>query len=148
MAVIITKQFGLMKAIRTITLAGYILATIFINSCDERREVQVESPDANEIFYSLSFKGEEVIHASRLGFVFSKEKVDRPEISIEEVVRENVNSSWRPVYGERDEYPEVYSEIIISLREGEKNYRLNVRAYNEGVAFRYEFPDDNTYITR
>ena len=147
-----------MKAIKTVTLAGYILAIIFFNSCNERKEVKVKSPngnyeftcylneEANEIYYSLSFRGKEVIQSSRLGFVFSKERDKSRNIIIKGVVKKNVDSSWRPVYGEKNEYPEVYSEIIINIQEGEKKYNLHVRAYNEGVAFQQEFLDDKTHI--
>ena len=148
-----------MKTIRTITLARFILTIFLFVSCSERKEVQVESPnglyeftcnldeEANELNYAISFGGKEVIHASRLGFAFSEEGEEHHDIIFKDVTRKNVNSSWKPVYGERDEYPEEYSGIIINLQERGKNYKLHVRAYNEGVAFRYEFPDGNTHIT-
>ena len=148
-----------MKTIKKITLAGLILTIFLFVSCSERKEVQVESPnglyeftcnlneEANEINYSISFRGQEVIQASRLGFAFAEDGEEHHDIIFKDVDRKNVNSSWQPVYGERNEYPEVYSGIIIDLQEGGKNCKLHVRAYNEGVAFRYEFPDGNTHIT-
>ncbi len=146
------------KFIMRVTLAGFILTIIFFNSCNERKEVKVDSPnglyeftcylneEANEIYYSLGFRGQEIIRPSLLGFVFSIEGEDHDDIIFKDVVRNNMDSSWRPVYGEKSEYPEVYSEIVIDIQEGEKKYKLHVRAYNEGVAFRYEFPDDNMHI--
>ncbi len=68
------------------------------------------------------------------------------EIIFNDVARKNVESSWKPVYGEKSEYPEVYSEVIIDFREGVRNCMLHVRAYNEGIAFRYEYPDGDTHI--
>ena len=147
-----------MRTIKTVTLAGFILTIIFFCSCNERKEVKVESPnglydftcylneEANEIYYSLGFRGKEILRPSLLGFVFSTKGEEHHDIIFKDVVRKNVDSSWRPVYGEKSEYPEVYSEIVIDIQEGEKKYRLQVRAYNEGVAFRYEFQDDNTHI--
>jgi alpha-glucosidase len=147
-----------MKNIKTVTLASLFLTILFSNSCNESKEVKVKSPDgsygficylnkeANEIYYSLSITGRDIIQASRLGFVFSEEREENRNIIFKDVVRKNVDSSWRPVYGEKNEYPEVYSEIIISVQESGKNYKLHVRAYNEGVAFRHEFPDEGTYI--
>jgi len=148
-----------MKTIKTITLTGFILTVLLFVSCSERKEVQVESPnglyeftcnlneEANEINYSISFSGKEVIQASRLGFALAKEGEEHHDIIFKDVARKNLNSSWQPVYGERNEYPEVYSGIIIDIQDGGKEYKLHVRAYNEGVAFRYEFPDGNTHIT-
>ncbi|MCK5465740.1 MAG: glycoside hydrolase family 97 N-terminal domain-containing protein, partial [Bacteroidales bacterium] len=148
-----------MKTIKKITLARLILTIFLFVSCSERKEVQVESPnglyeftcnlneEANEINYSISFRGQEVIQASRLGFSFAEDGEEHHDIIFKNVARKNVKSSWQPVYGERNEYPEIYSGIIIDLQEGGKNCKLHVRAYNEGVAFRYEFPDGNTHIT-
>ncbi len=102
--------------------------------------------EANEVYYAINYRGREVMQASRLGFVFSKERDEHHGAILKIVARNNVDSSWRPVYGEKNEYPEVYSEVIISLQEGVGNYKLQVRAYNEGVAFRYEMPDGETHI--
>ena len=59
-----------MKTIKSVALAGMILIVLFFNSCSGKKEIRVYSPDesyeftcflneeANEIQYSLSFKGE------------------------------------------------------------------------------------------
>jgi alpha-glucosidase len=147
-----------MKTVKTVTLAGILLAILFMNSCNGKREVFLESPngtyefscflneETNEIYYSLSFQGKEVIQASRLGYVYSKESKEQHDIIFKDVSRRNVDSSWRPVYGEKYEYPEVYSEVMIDIEEGARIYKLQVRAYNEGVAFRHEFPDGKAHI--
>lgn len=147
-----------MRNFNTVKLAALFLAILFIHCCHEEKSVFLESPDgsyeflcylneeANELYYSLSFRGKEVIEASRLGYIFAKEEKEEGDIILKEVTRKNVDSSWRPVYGEKNEYPEVYSEIFIDLQQGDANSRLHIRAYNEGVAFRYEFPDGNTHI--
>jgi alpha-glucosidase len=147
-----------MRNIQKVTLAGLFLTILFFSSCNQSKKVKVRSPagsyeftcylneEGNEICYSVSFKGKDVVQASRLGFVFSKEGKEYRKIVFKEAVRKNVDSSWRPVYGEKNVYPDVYSEIMVEIKEGEKGYRLHVRAYNEGVAFRYELPDGETHI--
>ena len=55
-----------------------------------------------------------------------------------------VNKSWHPLYGERSTVREAYNEAIMYLSKKDgSNYRLNieVRAYDEGIAFRYFFPE-------
>ena len=91
-----------MKTIKTITLTGFILTIFLFVSCSERKEVQVESPnglyeftcnldeEANELNYSISFRGKEVIHASRLGFAFSEEGEEHHDIIFKDVARKNV----------------------------------------------------------
>ncbi len=71
------------------------------------------------------------------------------------------NTSWKPVYGERSEIFDRYNEMILHFRkygdhsQSEKNgssgtsydrrrtYEMDfiVRAYDEGIAFRYFFPE-------
>ena len=55
-----------------------------------------------------------------------------------------VNKSWHPLYGERSTVREAYNEatMYLSKKDG-SHYRLNieVRAYDEGIAFRYFFPE-------
>jgi len=143
---------------KSVALAGLILAVLVFSSCGGGREIRVISPDgsyeftcylndeANEIYYSLSFRGEEIMHPSRLGFAFAEEREEYQNITMKDVVKNDVYSSWRPVYGERDEYTEVYSGKVLDIQEGDKNYKINVRAYNEGIAFRFEFPDHETHI--
>jgi alpha-glucosidase len=147
-----------MKTIKTITLGGLMLSIFFIHSCNGKNEVHLESPngayefacylneEANEIYYSLSYQGQEIIQPSRLGFVFSGEDDEQGDIIFKDVSRKNVDSSWRPVYGEKSEYPEVYSEVILDMQEGARHCKLHIRAYNEGVAFRHEFPDGDAHI--
>ena len=63
--------------------------------------------------------------------------------------------TWKPLYGERAEIPDHYRSLCVKFRKGEapsekapdgydrsRTYFMNVevRAYNEGVAFRYHFP--------
>jgi alpha-glucosidase len=50
----------------------------------------------------------------------------------------SVNSVWKPVWGKRAVVPEVYNEFTLD----EKVYQIIVRAYNDGIAFRYVFPKE------
>jgi alpha-glucosidase len=141
------------------TAAGAILTMLVVHSCTGRKTVRLKSPDGsyaftcyladgtNELYYGLDFKGSQVIGPSRLGFVHGEDGEDAGGIRIIEIDRHQVASSWHPVYGEKDSYPEVYEEVIIRLQEGMLDYWLHIRAYNEGAAFRYEFPEGGIRIT-
>ena len=52
-----------------------------------------------------------------------------------------VKTSWKPVWGTAAEYPERYTERRIRLTspgaDGRETMRLEIRAYDEGVAVRY-----------
>jgi alpha-glucosidase len=54
------------------------------------------------------------------------------------------DTTWTPVYGERGQVRDQYAAAEVQLaKDDNPDYRVNlqVRAYNEGVAFRYFFPE-------
>ncbi|MGD8174764.1 glycoside hydrolase family 97 N-terminal domain-containing protein [Marinimicrobium sp. ARAG 43.8] len=65
------------------------------------------------------------------------------------VEREEHRSTWEPVYGERSEIDNHYNSMTLSfVQSANDNYTMNieVRAFNEGIAFRYFFPDNRLGI--
>lgn len=55
--------------------------------------------------------------------------------------RNEVNQTWQPVYGERSLITDRYNNLQLTLRSdaNQKEMTLNVRLYDEGLAFRYAF---------
>ena len=68
--------------------------------------------------------------------------------NFEVVNTENLSfsESWQPVLGEQSSILNTYNQTRIYLNQKETNNKLNIvfKIYDEGVAFRYEFPLDNT----
>lgn len=58
----------------------------------------------------------------------------RNVISLSEI--REVRNSWKPLYGERNEIPENYNERAVEYKDFMK---IVFRAYDEGIAFCYEF---------
>ncbi|MHC4912790.1 MAG: glycoside hydrolase family 97 protein, partial [Planctomycetota bacterium] len=57
--------------------------------------------------------------------------------------RGTINERWKPVYGQRSEIADKCNELQVALHEsasGARRLQLVVRAYNDGVAFRYYLP--------
>ena len=51
---------------------------------------------------------------------------------------------WKPVYGERSLVRDHYEEMTITLmrnKDARRKLQIQVRAYNEGIAFRYLLPE-------
>ncbi|WP_051590652.1 glycoside hydrolase family 97 protein [Flavobacterium daejeonense] len=122
-----------------------------------------------QMYYTLSFKGEKVVEESELGVLIENQtfesalgipndscKVWGENLNFTGVQRNAVNETWKPVYGENVAIHNNYNEMTVSFRKGElpkekqgdgydknKSYFMNVivRAYNEGVAIRYHFPE-------
>ncbi len=124
-----------------------VISTLFI-SCSEVKSVEVTSPNGsyNVLFevaendlpmYSVSYKGAQIISPSVLNLELASEG---GKIEIDRVETIKVDSSWVPVYGEKNLYPDQYKESLVILKGEGAHFNVRIRAYNEGVAFRYEFP--------
>lgn len=95
--------------------------------------------EEGEISWEVKYKDERVILPSRLG-ISGYEK----SLCIDSVSEFSQDTLWHPLYGERSEIRDCYKQKVIRLfKEGNKHsLSLDVRAYNEGIAFRYIF-DEN-----
>ena len=66
------------------------------------------------------------------------------------VVRTSSDTNWTPVWGEVATIRDNYNEMTVSLLQTERNYKMDIvfRLYNEGLGFRYVFPEqkDLTYF--
>ena len=57
--------------------------------------------------------------------------------------------TWKPVYGERSLIRDNYAALKLSFTHKDNaayTMEINIRAYNEGIAFQYHFPDNPTGI--
>jgi alpha-glucosidase len=97
----------------------------------------------DRLYYHVTYKGTPVLEDSPLGLDF----VDAPaldrDFKVLGVEKRSNDSTWENVFGAKRTVPDRYNEIVVSLEEQLKPYRrldIVVRAYNEGVAFRYVLP--------
>ena len=96
--------------------------------------------------YQVFYKNKAVVLPSTMGLSI-KDAEDLTH-NFEVVNTENLSfsESWQPVLGEQSSILNTYNQTQIYLNQKETNNKLNIvfKIYDEGVAFRYEFPLDNT----
>ncbi|MEM5539304.1 glycoside hydrolase family 97 protein [Olleya sp. AS48] len=96
--------------------------------------------------YQVFYKNKAVVSPSTMGLSI-KDAEDLTH-NFEVVNTENLSfsESWQPVLGEQSSILNTYNQTRIYLNQKETNNKLNIvfKIYDEGVAFRYEFPLDNT----
>lgn len=127
-------------------------------SPDGRNKVTFSKPD-KELTYTVAVDGKEVILPSRAGLdvdnwawemALGKRDLNQPEcwmdpFSVDSVsYRRQVDNTWHPPYGERSTVADRYNSATLHMsRKDKSDYRLDVevRAYDEGIAFRYFFPE-------
>lgn len=116
--------------------------------------IKISSPDGNiqlglihhtdgNLFYSINYKGKTVLTQSGLGM-----KLKKPEFSLLKFDLLHIDSSftddnWKPVWGEVSSIRNQYKQLVLKLsdRSG-SGIQLEIifRVFNEGVGFRYSFP--------
>lgn len=114
---------------------------------------------SRELIYSVDVDGKDVILPSRAGLeidnrvwemALGKRDLAQPDswmdlLTVDSVTyNAPVDSIWHPQYGERSTVKDCYNSATLHMsRKDKSNYRLDVqvRAYNEGMAFRYFFPE-------
>lgn len=96
-----------------------------------------------EMFYSVTKDGKAVVHDSRLGLNLREgASLDRGMSVVRAFTKQN-DETWEAYWGEEHFIRNNYSETVIYLEEVIKPSRLltlRFRAYDDGVAFRYEVP--------
>lgn len=142
-----------MKNIHLLLIAFSLL---FSSQCTPVNRTEILSPDGNirvtvvlnaandkpaELLYSV-FTGEKCV------LLPSSLKITSPGLNFENlrvtgVVKETFNGSWKDNFGPRKDIPDNYNEVKVFLDGGSFKTRLICRVYNEGVAFAYEFPEQN-----
>ena len=96
--------------------------------------------------YKILYKNKDVIKLSKLG-VSLKGKTSLIDDFMMVGTEENtVNETWQPVLGEQFSIRNLYNEKRFHLNQKGTNKKLDIvfKVYDEGVAFRYEFPLENT----
>jgi len=124
------------------TCATPIVAQTRVTSPDKRNEVQVGIHEGG-LHYVVQRDGKTLLTPSRLGFVFRGQPPLRDSLRIVDSSRSTFDETWTQPWGEVRRVRNHYNELKISVQETtapRRQFVLAVRAFNDGVAFRYEFP--------
>ena len=123
----------------------------------------------NGMTYSVDFKGHPIVRQSLLGVNVDNRLFESAlaiprdshenwcdDLELKGAERVSVDTQWSPLYGENVCIRDCYNELVLHFEKGSegqgtvsegydkrKYYAMDiiVRAYNEGVAFRYHFPE-------
>lgn len=95
--------------------------------------------------YNLEFEGQTIIENSKLGLELKEGKPLTANFSIENTEKSTFNETWTPVWGEESEIENHYNELVVHLdqEDSERKLVLRFRLFNDGLGFRYEFPQDS-----
>ena len=154
----------LFAAVAVMTLSAKEVLT----SPDGNLTLTFEIGENGTPLYSLDYKGKAVVLPSGMGLelrgqdrqISFGEEITKSDhgasVSLynkfeqKGVVRTSSDTNWTPVWGEVATIRDNYNEMTVSLLQTERNYKMDIvfRLYNEGLGFRYLFPEqkDLTYF--
>ncbi|MGD9929744.1 MAG: glycoside hydrolase family 97 protein [Mangrovibacterium sp.] len=127
-------------------LAGFVEAAELV-SPNGMQKLQFEVVDGKPV-YQLFYTGKTVIAPSSLGLDL-KDEVDLLDgFEIEKTEQNTFDESWKPVWGEVSEIRNYYNELAVTLRQAETERLMVIRfrLFDDGLGFRYEFPEQPNLI--
>ncbi|MEA2724845.1 MAG: alpha-glucosidase [Gemmatimonadales bacterium] len=123
--------------------AGPLASQVRVASPDGRNQVTVEIRDGH-LTYSLARDGRGLILPSLLGFDLRGAPPLRDGLRITDTARTSHDEWWTQPWGEVARVRDHHNEITVAVEESAAPSRLfvlRVRAFDDGVGFRYEVPN-------
>ena len=128
----------------------YLIFFISLFSFSQKK-INLKSPDGKIEFsfelkkdapyYQVKFEDQLVIDKSKLGLTFKNGEFQQ-NLKLEKPVYDEVDIVYDLVVGKTSKARDHHKQVILPLIAGNgKKVNLQIRVFNDGVAFRYEFPD-------
>lgn len=104
-----------------------------------RAEINVGKQNVAIALYT---SGQKLLDVKTLQFELDKEIV-QGEWILKKQTEDEVRSSWQPLYGENSRINDCYNSLALQLSSSvnNKDMIVDVRLYDEGLAFRYSFDE-------
>lgn len=140
------KKIFILCAFLSYLVAGAAQQRLSVASPDDKVRFTLNiTPQA--ITYDVNYKKQPVITNSLLGFNFDSGEFGS-NLKTGKVQRKKIDETYKLIIGKVNTARDYCNQIIIPLQEKAEPGRLVnliVRAYNDGVAFRYEFPEQRNW---
>jgi len=130
-----------------------------VSACNTGGTRTLESPDGNvkiefnltqqgEPTYDAMYKGKTIVGKSKLGFEAQGLPSLTEGFKVVGISMGSEDETWAPVWGESDSIRNNYNSMTIEMRKNADSVDVlmgvEFRAYDDGIAFRYVFPEQET----
>ena len=134
----------------------FILLVIILMGCAnlKNNSIVFNSPnDVNRIqfdikegvpYYSVMHGEKAVVNSSKLGFIFKNGDSFSSDFKLIGSETSSFDETWEQVWGEKHYIRNNYNELVVTLQEkkgAKRKLEIQFRAFDDGVAFRYLFPE-------
>ncbi len=126
-----------------VVMTGAVAQRFQISSPSGITKLRVENNE--QLVYSFSYKGKGVIAPSSLGISFSRPSVSLHHFSIIKIDSITTDETWAPVWGEVKQIRNRYKELSLTLKSSQEILvKVIFRVFDDGLGFRYEFPEQSS----
>ena len=135
-------------------LCCLLVAVNLLTACSHDKTQQLTSPNKETVltfslskgkpYYAVRKNDKQIIQPSRLGFLLASGDSLCSGFKVTSVSTASHDTTWQQPWGEEVEVRNQYNELTIHLQEEKGQHRLlNLvfRAFDDGIGFRYEFPE-------
>ena len=134
---------GLTVAVSFAAVAAPAQAPLRLASPNGQNVVSVGVRDG-ALFYAVDHGGRAILFPSRLGFAFRGAPMLRDGLRITDTTRSSYDTTWTQPWGEvarvRDQHNQLRVTVAETAAPG-RTFSVVFRAFDDGVGFRYEIPD-------
>jgi alpha-glucosidase len=141
---------------RTLTLLLFPLSLLFsccttnptMRSPDNRLSVVPGDPGEEAFSYSILKSGQSLLAPSRIELMFRNQPPFGSGVKVELLSTSKVDETWEPLWGKSASARNHYNEYVFRVAESgpDGRYLLWIfRVFDDGVAFRYQFPEDSGF---
>ncbi len=118
------------------------VASHSVASPDGNLKLSFSLTDEGVPTYKIDYKDIPVVKTSRLGMELNEENSLMDKFRINKVSTSSFDETWQPVWGEESNIRNHYNELFVELEKPSNGRYMNLRfrVYDDGVGFRYEFP--------
>ena len=133
---------------RTLLLVALVMlpvtadAQLRLASPDRRNVVLVDTHEG-KLYYRVQRDGRPLLTPSLLGFQFRGQPPLRDSLRIVDSSRSTFDTTWTQPWGEVSRIRDHHNQLKVSIVETtapNRQFTVTFRAFNDGVAFRYELP--------
>ncbi len=138
-------------------IKGHMAAAFCLLYMAQATAQTVTSPDGNVTLdfslnsagtptYRVDYKGKAVILPSTLGLELTGGKPLTGSFRISRTATSAFDETWQPVWGETRDIRNHYNELLVEMEQGAGGRLMNLRfrVYDDGMGFRYEFPQQRS----
>ena len=143
----INRIHRVLLSLSLLMMSAWVMQAEDLKSPNGRLAMHFEVDGMGCPVYTLSYKGKPVIKRSRLGLEAEGFSL-REGFQLQKAETATFDETWKPVWGEVSSIRNHYNELAVTLHQpkDDRTIRIRFRLYDDGLGFRYEFPEQKNLV--